>query len=437
MVTYLSGERIQGSSTTSPVTTGYLSIDNESASSSSGSLATSIDLLGSNINDSSWVLRFKYTVTSGADGIGSAVAFGLTDNDYQTHALGTQKCIGFKIANSEGGATAGTVSMFPAPDELDPETHINFSSLPFTRYFELRRISASGSAQYTLKAYTASDYTGTPATADRDPASITGLRYFKVANYTGSSNTGGAVGRVTDLKFWNNEQDTTEDPDVDILQSSGTITTGTWGSMVSPPTSPANGLVSTLTNEKTTVSNIPVGTRFEEIDTRKIFRRKIGVEFTQSSSNASEEIDPAGNYRAQIGQRFKAGQIIVGGRVTKATFYIADEAGSAAGTVNAYIREGDGTLKETSTDTYNASTFSSSYVAKTFDFPSTTIDANDMIMVSFANGTGTNKLKVSTNSGEIANGELWEQYNTAYAKKDTNSAKMIIEYDSWTEKGTA
>ena len=293
MVTYLSGERIQGSSTSSPVTTGYVSIDNESASSSSGSLATSIDLLGETIDNASWVLRFKYTVTSGANGIGSAVAFGLTDNDYQTHALGTQKCIGFKIANSEGGATAGTVSMFPAPDELDPETHINFSSLPFTRYFELRRISASGSAQYTLKAYTASDYTGTPSTADRDPASITGLRYFKIANYTNASNVGGAVGRVTDLKFWNNEQDTTEDPDVDILQSSGTFTSGTWGSMVSPPTSPANGLVSstTYTDEKTTISNVPVGTRYEETDTRKIFRIIDGY----NGSNFNEKFPTTGH----------------------------------------------------------------------------------------------------------------------------------------------
>ena len=46
--------------------------------------------------------------------------------------------------------------------------------------------------------------------------------------------------------------------------------------MVSPPTSPANGFLATTsyTDEKTTITNVPAGTRYEEVDTRKIFRRK-------------------------------------------------------------------------------------------------------------------------------------------------------------------
>jgi len=150
--------------------------------------------------------------------------------------------------------------------------------------------------------------------------------------------------------------------------------------------------------------------------------------FTQSSSDAVEELNPGGSGRSQIGQRYETGQVLVGEDVTKASFWIADTVGSAAGTVNAYIREGDGTLIATSTTTIDASTLTGSYVEHTFDFPSTTIDANDMIMVSFANGTGTNVIKVQTNAGNIANGEQWDEYNGVYSQKEIASMKQIITY---------
>jgi len=155
-----------------------------------------------------------------------------------------------------------------------------------------------------------------------------------------------------------------------------------------------------------------------------------GSTFTQSSTDASEDLDPGGSYRSQIGQKYLSGQILVGEDVTRATFYIKDTAGSAAGTINAYIREADGTLIATNTTATNldASTLTSSYVAHSFDFPSTTIDADDMIMVSFANGTGSNKIQVATNGGDITDGELWEEYNSAYAQKGTASMKQIITY---------
>jgi len=153
-----------------------------------------------------------------------------------------------------------------------------------------------------------------------------------------------------------------------------------------------------------------------------------GSTFTQSSTDYSEEINPGGSDRSQIGQRYEAGHVLIGEDVTQATFYIADLVGGAAGTVNCYIREGDGTLKATSTTTIDASTLTSSYVAHSFDFPSTTIVADDMIMVSFANGTGSNVIKVSTNFGNITNGEEWDEYNGVYSQKEIASMKQIITY---------
>ena len=114
----------------------------------------------------------------------------------------------------------------------------------------------------------------------------------------------------------------------------------------------------------------------------------------------------------------------------KATFYIRSPSASSLGTVNCYIREGDGTLKATSSSTIDASTLTASFVAHEFDFsPAVTIAANDMIFVSFANGdVGSPVIKTATNAGNIANGEEWEEYNYVYQQKEIASLKQIITY---------
>ena len=155
-----------------------------------------------------------------------------------------------------------------------------------------------------------------------------------------------------------------------------------------------------------------------------------GSTFTQSSTDSEEECDGGGGGRAQIGQRYETGHVLIGEDVCKATFYIRSPTATSTGTVNCYIREGDGTLKATSTTTIDASTLTASFVAYEFDFPATTIDADDMIMVSFANGDiGSPVIKVATNVGNIANGEEWEEYNYVYQQKEIASLKQIIQYD--------
>jgi len=154
-----------------------------------------------------------------------------------------------------------------------------------------------------------------------------------------------------------------------------------------------------------------------------------GSTFTQSSSDESQELNPGGTGRSQLGQKLLTGQILVGEDVTRVSFWITSALGST-GTINAYIREADGTLIATNTTATNldASTLTSSYVEHSFDFPSTTIDADDMIMVSFANGTGSNVIRVQTNGGEITDGELWDEYNSVYAIKGVASMKMTVTY---------
>jgi len=154
-----------------------------------------------------------------------------------------------------------------------------------------------------------------------------------------------------------------------------------------------------------------------------------GSTFTQSSTDANEELDGGGGGRAQIGQRYEAGHILIGEDVCKATFYISSPSETSTGTVNCYIRQGDGTLKATSTTTIDASTLTASYVAHEFEFPTTTMVADDMIMVSFANGDiGSAVIKCSTNNGNITNGEEWEEYGSVYQQKEIASMKQIITY---------
>lgn len=162
-----------------------------------------------------------------------------------------------------------------------------------------------------------------------------------------------------------------------------------------------------------------------------------GTTFTQSSTDAVEELNPGvagAGKRTQIGQRYEADQTIVGEDVCKATFYIASPTEDSTGTVNCYIRNGLGVLKPTGTNTtatdLDASELDASYVAHTFDFESTTIVADDMIMVSFANGDiGSSVIKLSTNTGNITNGEQWEQYGGVYQQKEVASMKQIVTYD--------
>jgi len=159
-----------------------------------------------------------------------------------------------------------------------------------------------------------------------------------------------------------------------------------------------------------------------------------GSTFTQSSTDSSEELDPGGGDttigRSQIGQRYEAGQVLIGEDVFQATFYISSPSETSTGTFNAYIRNGLGVFRRESTNSFDASTLTSSFVAHTFNFSPYEMQADDMIFVSFQDGEiGSAVIKVATNNGNITDGEEWEQYNGTYQQKEVASLKQIISYD--------
>jgi len=158
--------------------------------------------LGDDTLSGTWIIRFKLhysaIVTSGH---GDTVNIGITSTSSAVSPTGSNTGLGFKWSSDDGGAVSYSgASMFPAPDEFVPETH---ASAPVTKYFEMVRSGSTGTDSFTVNVYTASDYSGTPATASQSALGMTGLRYIKVANYDGTS-TGSTTGYISEMYLWDN-----------------------------------------------------------------------------------------------------------------------------------------------------------------------------------------------------------------------------------------
>jgi hypothetical protein len=154
-----------------------------------------------------------------------------------------------------------------------------------------------------------------------------------------------------------------------------------------------------------------------------------GSTFTQASTNDQEQLNPVITGRTQIGQLYEAGQILIGEDVSKASFFLKCATADATGTLTAFIRREDGTLVASSTTTLDATTITASYVEYTFEFPATTIAADDMIMVSAAS-LGTSNVDVATYNVSITDGKYMEEYNEVYRDAGkTASIKMTVTYN--------
>ena len=270
--TYLSGERIQGRSDdssatvadftedfseTTPTTwtedssSGYANnlepyksstnglwfdMDYNSSVKTSGTLdLANAGLVGSNVSDTQWTFRFKFNVTSGS-GSGT-VWVGLSDN---TNAVDTaQRFIGCRIKDSSGfscGADNGGQAMNVSNATNGGSTSISDAT---DYYVTVERKTAT---LFTATIRTGS-HTGTVLGTGDDTtisSSHDDLRYFKVMNHMAGS-SGQIQGYIYDLEIYD---------DTNTLS---------------------------IAKDKSTITNVPYGTRYEETDTRKVFRRKGGL----------------------------------------------------------------------------------------------------------------------------------------------------------------
>lgn len=134
--------------------------------------------------------------------------------------------------------------------------------------------------------------------------------------------------------------------------------------------------------------------------------------------------------RTEMCQLYQTGQILVGEDVCKASFFIrAEPPGSPTGNITAMIRENDGTLVASSTTFLDASTLTGSYVEYTFDFPATTISADDMICLNADSMVSTSACKAELNTANIANSQCWTKNSGVYSQVNPGTMKMTVTYD--------
>ena len=254
MVEALSGGRWQGSSTADIPTVSTLNATNGTTNWSadtskltkSGNTITFSATGASNdeeiyydltsTSDDKWTLRFKADFTSigaGNNAQHQQLQFGIYDSTNPSGNASGDAIMFYlssagNVSNAVNGVNGGTSDITSTNN-----TPIASSGSAVTYYIELQRTSSSA---IQAKVFSDEYVTQVGSTLSKTGLSgITGLRYLMVRLWSEGGAGNGAVGSVTDIKLYNNKSSTT-------------------------------------TDEKTTLTNVPANTRYEETDTRKIYR---------------------------------------------------------------------------------------------------------------------------------------------------------------------
>ena len=260
---YLSGGRIQGKTTdtSGDVTTGWTIVGSTNTPNGTTGVFDfgeennvthlgSYDLGSGNVAGNAWALRCKMVMTDSDGGSSDAnLIIGLSDS---ATAAGdeNQDFIVMRIHNADvnlirpnhGSSSAPRVGQSGSNQFLTVDEDTNY-------YIELKRTSDT---QFTWRFTTNSAFTGgSSGTVSISAGTVTGLRYIKIMNTGNCTSCSTFTGYIDDLQYWA-DGDTT-----------GTAT---------------HTFDFELTDEsKAAITNVPEGTRYEETDTRKIFRREVGA----------------------------------------------------------------------------------------------------------------------------------------------------------------
>jgi len=235
--------------------------------------------LGANAS-STWVLRMhiNFTGNSSGDGYAKESFWGLSSTTGNWGA--SQDSAGATMTWSGTGGSGDnrfTVIESDGSAIMDGSdgSRVNYTGHTVTPtgewWVELKRIN---STTITLGVYTDATYgtlvSGTSVTSNT-AFSGTGLRYVKFAlpNYASQGEI--QNGTVNDIEFYDA-----------MTTASGT---------------PTKKFLSGAVDEKATITNIPIGTRYHETDTRKIFRMStvpnVVIDFTGAEATASNWTHPS------------------------------------------------------------------------------------------------------------------------------------------------
>ena len=261
-ITYHAGRRLQGLSTDRVQTLtfeddfssdGWTDNDSTYIGVSGGSMNWNCKRDGSNdasvydltSTSANWILRFKLTVTnvSSTTGAGNGFFVGLSDSNQTAGQSTSQDFIGMSIYNDNTDtyqtidADGATVPRLWEGDNSQTTTY-NTGSI---YYYQIIKTGSS----YTVEGFTGSDYSTGSIGSISGTSSASGLRYIKILNETDTigTSTNPFQGTINALKFYDG--------------------------------------VTSITSKPT---NVQVGSRFEETDTRKMYHYNASADITTDGS---------------------------------------------------------------------------------------------------------------------------------------------------------
>ena len=292
MATYLSGGRIQG----------ILG-------------AVAVPLSGS---ITSFVFDFKWTrgasdTSNSGSGSSNKIFF---SSDYlgytRSSAAGTSRQLGFMFSS---GHNIG-ITNWGTSGEAWGQHASTMQAAGDTNYFRMilddsadtfvwyRFTSESDRDAMTVSSHTNS-VGGVAASASLGSNFDTGddIKYFVVE---ASRDIGNTDWQIDDVKLWKNQETDSGDPDINLTfaDATGWTNHATIGSITGGEFDVDTGHATTkayytipdtpAVDEKATITDVPVGTRYEETDTRKIFRRKDDG-FTVGLGDSADMASDTGN----------------------------------------------------------------------------------------------------------------------------------------------
>ena len=213
-----------------------------SNNSASFDLQQSSALDGSNAHATAWVLRFKFVIDNRTAGGNSSnkILIGLSSHDHTTTYGSSQDSISLRASSDSGGGTDTFTACDSNSNAMDTEK-VEFARDTSEGIYHVEIIRKTDTTA-TINIFDSTGYGTLLESEDFTPETgLDPLRYIVVKNRDSvaqNSPNGIFNGTIDDIKFYNGITDASD-----------------------------------AAKDKSSITNVPIGTRYEETDTRKIFRR--------------------------------------------------------------------------------------------------------------------------------------------------------------------
>ena len=247
--------------------------------------------------------------------------------------------------------------------------------------------------------------------------------------------------RMSGVSEWNNTS-------AKINKISFTALSGSFDSSDSMTVWGATGDV----NEMDNLTNVPANTRYEETDTRKIYRRILTTDVTIGGSGTTAGgLGGASGTISKVGAKLdNSSYSYIGKTITQVKFRVKkNNSPTGNGSCHVYASSDanmTGTPKATSSSTVDWATLPSSNpsagtFSATFDFSGFTLADGDRIVITGGSYNNSNEVQALRDSS--ATNSSWKTAfgynngNSTYVSTDTMNLEFTTNEGSWKERGVA